>query len=210
MEYPSDELPAGAEACSISSRSNHNSQLDEPIKMSDNQIAAGIQFLINKNKRKSQFTNDEQFFINEFKAVEPVILDSATEMEALLEEIKSNFTFNKTVTLQVVNSFKTLRGLVFGHGKDDRLTEVLLEGLKSLLDFFKQFLKDTRGQIVRECCVLIGFMSLLMGRSADVIVENLFNHLNALISSKQRDVPGLAEATLRWIYWIGQVLKFFT
>ena len=110
MDHPSDDLPAGAEACSISSRTGQPRDLeDEPIQMSQKQIAAGIQFLINKHKRKSVFTNDEEFFVNEFKAVEPVIVDSVNEMEDILGQIRNTFTFSRTVGQEVVAAFKTLR-----------------------------------------------------------------------------------------------------
>ena len=199
-EYNSDDLPAGAEACSINNELPQNLE-EQPPQMSQNQIAAGIDYLIKNYKRKSIFTPDEEFFVQEFKIVEPVMIESAVEMEELLADIKNGFVFNKTQGPDIVKNFKVLRGLVFGHGRGDRLTGILVEGLKSMTDIFKQFLKDSRSQIIRETCVLIAFSSLLMGKVFEPIINEVYNHLVGLLLSKARDVPGLAESTLRWIFF---------
>ena len=86
MDHSYEDLPIGAEAGSDGS---------ENVQMSPEQVSAGIQFLIQRYKRKTPFTDDEHFFINEFKQVVPVMLDSATELEAELGDIRNTFTYRK-------------------------------------------------------------------------------------------------------------------
>ena len=98
-----------------------------------------------------------------------------------------------------MQAFQTLRGLIFAHGREDRLTEALLEGIKSL--DLKQFFRDSRFSVVREVCMIYSFCGLLMGRSIESFVNDILNHLNALLSSKVKNIAPLAEATLIWIYF---------
>ena len=185
-----DQLPAGAEACT----------LPETPRMDQAQISAGVVFLVNQLKRKSAYSDDEKFFLEEFKAVSPVYVDSITELDQEINVIKSTFQLHRSMTNEMQSAFATLRGLLFIQGSHHKLSEALLENIKSCESNLKDAIRDTRFVIARDCVSLLCFGALLCKRKFAEIVDPLVPHIFGMLTSKQKLSPDSLKTILEMIY----------
>ncbi|XP_053302633.1 CLIP-associating protein 2 isoform X3 [Pleuronectes platessa] len=119
---------------------------------------------------------DEDDFIKAFTDVPPVQIYSARDLEDNLNKIREICSDDKHDWDQRASAMKKIRSLLVAGAAD---YECFYQHLRLLDGAFKLSAKDLRSQVVREVCITVGHLSLVLGNKfdhgAEGIVPVLFN-----------------------------------
>ncbi|KAM4538723.1 CLIP-associating protein 2 isoform 15-T15 [Odontesthes bonariensis] len=119
---------------------------------------------------------DEDDFIKAFTDVPTVQIYSARDLEDNLNKIREICSDDKHDWDQRATALKKIRSLLVAGAAD---YECFYQHLRLLDGAFKLSAKDLRSQVVREACMTVAYLSLLLGNKfdhgAEAIVPVLFN-----------------------------------
>ncbi|XP_060948752.1 CLIP-associating protein 2 [Limanda limanda] len=119
---------------------------------------------------------DEDDFIKGFTDVPPVQIYSARDLEDNLNKIREICSDDKHDWDQRANAMKKIRSLLVAGAAD---YDCFYQHLRLLDGAFKLSAKDLRSQVVREVCITVGHLSMVLGNKfdhgAEGIVPVLFN-----------------------------------
>nr|XP_019946195.1 PREDICTED: CLIP-associating protein 2 isoform X13 [Paralichthys olivaceus] len=119
---------------------------------------------------------DEDDFIKAFTDVPAVQIYSARDLEDNLNKIREICSDDKHDWDQRASAMKKIRSLLVAGAAD---YDCFYQHLRLLDGAFKLSAKDLRSQVVREVCITVGHLSLVLGNKfdhgAEAIVPVLFN-----------------------------------
>ncbi|XP_027689768.2 CLIP-associating protein 1 isoform X33 [Chelonia mydas] len=119
---------------------------------------------------------DEEDFIKAFDDVPTVQIYSSRDLEESINKIREILSDDKHDWEQRVSALKRIRSLLLaGAAEHDNF----FQHLRLLDGAFKLSAKDLRSQVVREACITLGHLSLVLGNKfdhgAEAIMPTIFN-----------------------------------
>ncbi|XP_038277022.1 CLIP-associating protein 1 isoform X18 [Dermochelys coriacea] len=119
---------------------------------------------------------DEEDFIKAFDDVPTVQIYSSRDLEESINKIREILSDDKHDWEQRVSALKKIRSLLLaGAAEHDNF----FQHLRLLDGAFKLSAKDLRSQVVREACITLGHLSLVLGNKfdhgAEAIMPTVFN-----------------------------------
>uniref|UniRef100_A0A8C4QR33 TOG domain-containing protein n=1 Tax=Eptatretus burgeri TaxID=7764 RepID=A0A8C4QR33_EPTBU len=139
---------------------------------------------------------DEDDFIRNFEDAPTVQIYSSRDLEESLNKIRAVLSDDKHDWEQRVAALKRLRSLLIAGAADH---DCFFQHLRLLDSAFKLSAKDLRSQVVREACVTLGHLSIVLGsrfdHGAEAIVPTLFN----LVPNSAKIMATSGVATIRII-----------
>uniref|UniRef100_UPI0035900983 CLIP-associating protein 1-A-like isoform X5 n=1 Tax=Myxine glutinosa TaxID=7769 RepID=UPI0035900983 len=139
---------------------------------------------------------DEEDFIRNFEDAPTVQIYSSRDLEESLNKIRTVLSDDKHDWEQRVAALKRLRSLLIAGAADH---DCFFQHLRLLDSAFKLSAKDLRSQVVREACVTLGHLSIVLGsrfdHGAEAIVPTLFN----LVPNSVKIMSTSGVATIRII-----------
>ncbi|XP_062862056.1 CLIP-associating protein 1a [Trichomycterus rosablanca] len=139
---------------------------------------------------------DEEDFIKAFEDVPTVQIYSSRELEDSLTKIREALSDEKHDWEHRVTALKKVRSLVLAGATEH---EGFLQQLRLLEAAFKLSAKDLRSQVVREACITLGHLSLVLGNKFDHGAENIMPALLNLVPNSAKVMATSGVAAIRLI-----------
>ncbi|XP_067405754.1 CLIP-associating protein 1 isoform X6 [Emydura macquarii macquarii] len=119
---------------------------------------------------------DEEDFIKAFDDVPTVQIYSSRDLEESINKIREILSDDKHDWEQRVSALKKIRSLLLAGAAE---YDNFFQHLRLLDGAFKLSAKDLRSQVVREACITLGHLSLVLGNKfdhgAEAIMPTIFN-----------------------------------
>uniref|UniRef100_A0A670YM34 Cytoplasmic linker associated protein 1 n=1 Tax=Pseudonaja textilis TaxID=8673 RepID=A0A670YM34_PSETE len=119
---------------------------------------------------------DEEDFIKAFEDVPTVQIYSSRDFEESINKIREILSDDKHDWEQRVAALKKIRSLLLAGAAE---YDTFFQHLRLLDGAFKLSAKDLRSQVVREACITLGHLSLVLGNKfdhgAEAIMPTIFN-----------------------------------
>eukprot|EP00066_Takifugu_rubripes_P021755 XP_011611021.1 PREDICTED: CLIP-associating protein 1 isoform X7 [Takifugu rubripes] len=139
---------------------------------------------------------DEEDFIKAFEDVPSVQIYSNREMEDQLTKIRDALSDDKHDWELRVAALKKVRSLVLAGAAE---FEGFPQQLRLLEASLKLSAKDLRSQVVREACITLGHLSLLLGNKFDHAAESVMPTLLNLVPNSAKVMATSGIAVIRLI-----------
>ncbi|RVE57781.1 hypothetical protein OJAV_G00202770 [Oryzias javanicus] len=138
---------------------------------------------------------DEEDFSKAFEDVPSVQINSSREMEDQMTKVREVLSDEKHDWEQRVQALKKVRSLMLAGAAE---YEGFPQQLRLLQAAFKLSAKDLRSQVVREACITLGHLSLLLGNKFNHGAESIMPTLLNLVpnSAKVIATSGVAAICL--------------
>uniref|UniRef100_A0A3B3CH42 Cytoplasmic linker associated protein 1a n=1 Tax=Oryzias melastigma TaxID=30732 RepID=A0A3B3CH42_ORYME len=138
---------------------------------------------------------DEEDFVKAFEDVPSVQINSSREMEDQMTKVREVLSDEKHDWEQRVQALKKVRSLMLAGAAE---YESFPQQLRLLQAAFKLSAKDLRSQVVREACITLGHLSLLLGNKFNHGAESIMPTLLSLVpnSTKVMATSGVAAICL--------------
>ncbi|XP_058643434.1 CLIP-associating protein 1a isoform X18 [Onychostoma macrolepis] len=139
---------------------------------------------------------DEEDFIKAFEDVPAVQIYSSKELEDSLNKIREVLSDDKQDWEHRVTALKKVRSLLLAGATEH---ESFPQHLRLLEGAFKLSAKDLRSQVVREACITLGHLSLVLGNKFDHGAESIMPTLLNLVPNSAKVIATSGVATIRLI-----------
>ncbi|XP_073701937.1 CLIP-associating protein 1a [Garra rufa] len=139
---------------------------------------------------------DEEDFIKAFEDVPAVQIYSSKELEDSLNKIREVLSDDKQDWEHRVTALKKVRSLLLAGATEH---EGFLQHLRLLEGALKMSAKDLRSQVVREACITLGHLSLLLGNKFDHGAESIMPTLLNLVPNSAKIMATSGVAAIRLI-----------
>ncbi|KAK7169360.1 hypothetical protein R3I93_005359 [Phoxinus phoxinus] len=139
---------------------------------------------------------DEEDFIKGFEDVPAVQIYSSKDLEDSLNKIREILSDDKQDWEHRITALKKVRSLVLAGATEH---EGFLQHLRLLEGAFKQSAKDLRSQVVREACITLGHLSLVLGNKFDHGAESIMPTLLNLVPNSAKVMATSGMAAIRII-----------
>ncbi|XP_051564143.1 CLIP-associating protein 1-like [Myxocyprinus asiaticus] len=139
---------------------------------------------------------DEEDFIKAFEDAPAVQIYSSKELEDSMNKIREVLSDDKQDWEHRVTALKKVRSLVLAGATEH---EGFLQHLRLLESAFKLSAKDLRSQVVREACITLGHLSLVLGNKFDHGAESIMPTLLNLVPNSAKIIATSGVAAIRLI-----------
>ncbi|XP_051567000.1 CLIP-associating protein 1-B-like isoform X2 [Myxocyprinus asiaticus] len=139
---------------------------------------------------------DEEDFIKAFEDAPAVQIYSSKELEDSMNKIREVLSDDKQDWEHRVTALKKVRSLVLAGATEH---EGFLQHLRLLEGAFKLSAKDLRSQVVREACITLGHLSLVLGNKFDHGAESIMPTLLNLVPNSAKIMATSGVAAIRLI-----------
>ncbi|XP_056321639.1 CLIP-associating protein 1a isoform X2 [Danio aesculapii] len=139
---------------------------------------------------------DEEDFIKAFEDVPAVQIYSSKDLEDSLNKIREVLSDDKQDWEHRVTALKKVRSLLLAGATEH---EGFIQQLRLLEGAFKMSAKDLRSQVVREACITLGHLSLLLGNKFDHGAESIMPTLLNLVPNSAKIMATSGVAVIRLI-----------
>nr|XP_056717244.1 CLIP-associating protein 1 isoform X2 [Euleptes europaea] len=139
---------------------------------------AGTAALVSKTPAAKEGAGavDEEDFVKAFDDVPTVQIYSSRDLEESINKIREILSDDKHDWEQRVTALKKIRSLLLAGAAE---YDTFFQHLRLLDGAFKLSAKDLRSQVVREACITLGHLSLVLGNKfdhgAEAIMPTIFN-----------------------------------
>ncbi|XP_033991258.1 CLIP-associating protein 1-like isoform X4 [Trematomus bernacchii] len=139
---------------------------------------------------------DDEDFIQAFEDVPTVQIHSNREVEENMTKIRDVLSDDKKDWELRVAALKKVRSLLLAGASD---FDVFPQQLRLMEAAFKLSAKDLRSQVVREACLTMGHLSLVLGSRFDHAAEAIMPILVTLVSNSAKIMASSGTAAIRLI-----------
>ncbi|XP_068165253.1 CLIP-associating protein 1-B-like isoform X2 [Antennarius striatus] len=139
---------------------------------------------------------DEEDFVQAFEDVPPVQVYSNQEVEEAMMKIRDVLSDDKKDWELRVAALKRVRSLLLAGAAQ---FDGFLQQVRLLEAAFKMSAKDLRSQVVREACITLGHLSLVLGGRFDHTAEATVPTLLSLVPNSAKVVATSGVAAIRLI-----------
>ncbi|XP_031414342.1 CLIP-associating protein 1-B isoform X12 [Clupea harengus] len=139
---------------------------------------------------------DEEDFIHSFEDAPTVQIYSSRELEDSMNKIREVLSDERQDWEQRVIALKKVRSLLMAGALD---YDSFSQQLRQLEPALKLSAKDLRSQVVREACITLGHLSLLLGNRFDHCAEAVMPTLVSLVPNSAKIMATSGIAVIRII-----------
>ncbi|KAF3857018.1 hypothetical protein F7725_008877 [Dissostichus mawsoni] len=139
---------------------------------------------------------DDEDFIQAFEDVPTVQIHSNREVEENMTKIRDVLSDDKKDWELRVAALKKVRSLLLAGASD---FDAFPQQLRLMEAAFKLSAKDLRSQVVREACLTMGHLSLVLGSRFDHAAEAIMPILITLVSNSAKIMASSGTAAIRLI-----------
>ncbi|KAG5262113.1 hypothetical protein AALO_G00292370 [Alosa alosa] len=139
---------------------------------------------------------DEEDFIRAFEDVPTVQIYSSRELEDSMNKIREVLSDERQDWEHRVTALKKVRSLLLAGAVE---YEGLSQHLRQMEPAFKLSAKDLRSQVVREACITLGHLSVLLGNRFDHGAESIMPTLLNLVPNSAKIIATSGMAAVRII-----------
>ncbi|XP_055734353.1 CLIP-associating protein 1-like isoform X4 [Salvelinus fontinalis] len=139
---------------------------------------------------------DEEDFIKAFEEVPTIQIHSNREMEDNLSKVREVLSDDKNDWEHRVVALKKVRSLLLAGALE---YDSFPQQLRLLEAPLKLSAKDLRSQVVREACITLGYLSMLLGNKFDHCAETLMPTLLNLVPNSAKVMATSGMAAIRLI-----------
>ncbi|KAK5891034.1 hypothetical protein CgunFtcFv8_018328 [Champsocephalus gunnari] len=139
---------------------------------------------------------DDEDFIQAFEDVPTVQIHSNREVEENMTKIRDVLSDDKKDWELRVAALKKVRSLLLAGASD---FDAFPQQLRLMEAAFKLSAKDLRSQVVREACLTMGHLSLVLGSRFDHAAEAIMPILVTLVSNSAKIMASSGTAAIRLI-----------
>ncbi|XP_062384483.1 CLIP-associating protein 1-B-like [Sardina pilchardus] len=139
---------------------------------------------------------DEEDFIRAFDDVPTVQIYSGRELEDSMNKIREVLSDERQDWEQRVTALKKVRSLLLAGALE---YDGLPQHLRQMEPAFKLSAKDLRSQVVREACITLGHLSVLLGNRFDHGAESIMPTLLNLVPNSAKIIATSGVAVVRII-----------
>lgn len=139
---------------------------------------------------------DEEDFIRAFEDVPTVQIYSGRDLEESLNKIREILSDDKHDWEQRITALKKVRSLLVAGAAD---YDTFFQHLRLLDGAFKLSTKDLRSQVVREACITLGHLSMILGNKFDHGAEAIMPTVFNLVPNSAKIMASSGVVTIRLI-----------
>ncbi|XP_041937633.1 CLIP-associating protein 1-B-like isoform X19 [Alosa sapidissima] len=139
---------------------------------------------------------DEEDFVRAFEDVPTVQIYSSRELEDSMNKIREVLSDERQDWEHRVTALKKVRSLLLAGAVE---YEGLSQHLRQMEPAFKLSAKDLRSQVVREACITLGHLSVLLGNRFDHGAESIMPTLLNLVPNSAKIIATSGMAAVRII-----------
>ncbi|XP_076159637.1 CLIP-associating protein 1-B-like [Alosa pseudoharengus] len=139
---------------------------------------------------------DEEDFIRAFEDVPTVQIYSSRELEDSMNKVREVLSDERQDWEHRVTALKKVRSLLLAGAVE---YEGLSQHLRQMEPAFKLSAKDLRSQVVREACITLGHLSVLLGNRFDHGAESIMPTLLNLVPNSAKIIATSGMAAVRII-----------
>ncbi|XP_040214205.1 CLIP-associating protein 1 isoform X16 [Rana temporaria] len=139
---------------------------------------------------------DEEDFIRAFEDVPTVQIYSGRDLEESLNKIREILSDDKHDWEQRITALRKVRSLLVAGAAD---YDNFFQHLRLLDGAFKLSTKDLRSQVVREACITLGHLSMILGNKFDHGAEAIMPTVFNLVPNSAKIMASSGVVTIRLI-----------